>query len=233
MSTNYDNKRSQSAVQILQVRFRKRPVLTIDELSKAVKATERTVFRVLKEMDYLSSFSHAGRYYTLRPIPSFDSQGLWFYDNIGFSKHGNLRATIIVLVKEASAGHTHEELQAKLQLRVHNTLADLVRDGLVNREQVDAVYVYVNPNSKIAKTQVERRRAMIKVPQIESSTLGVADVVEILLVVIRKPGASIPQIRGILGTKNIIVSDREIADVLDRYDLKKKIKNSLSKQSKK
>ena len=232
MSTNYDNKKSLGAVQILQIRFRKRSVLTIDELSKAIQATERTVFRVLKGLDYLSSFSHAGRYYTLRSIPSFDSQGLWFYNNIGFSKHGNLRATITVLVKEAPAGHTHEELQAKLQLRVHNTLADLVRDGLVNREQVEAVYVYVDSNSKIAKAQVERRRALIKVPQVEGSTLGLADVVEILLVVIRKPGARIPQIRDILGTKNIIVSDREIADVLDRYDLKKKIKNSLSKQSK-
>ena len=233
MSTNYDNQKLRSAGEILQLQFKKHPVLTIENLSKSLKSTERTVFRALKEMDYLSSYSHAGKFYTLRTIPSFNSNGLWFHHDVGFSKYGNLRSTIIVFVKEAPAGYTHEELQAILQLRVHNTLADLVRANLINREQVDAVYVYVDANPKTAKTQIEKRRVMVEVPRSEERQLDMASVVEILLVVIHKQKVSVPLIRAILGAKGIVASDREIEGVLDRYDLKKKIKNSPSRYSQK
>jgi hypothetical protein len=232
MSRNSDNLGLSSAAEILQTRFKRRPVFTMVELCKALKATERTVARALKEIGYLSSYSRAGMHYTLPTVPRFDVHGLWLYRDIGFSKHGNLRATIIVLVKEALAGYSHEELQAILQLRVHDTLRDLVRAGLVGREQVDAVYVYVAVDPKVAKTQVEKRRAMALIAQPEDRALDLTSVVEILLVVIRKEKASTAQIRATLGTKGIIVTDREVDRVLDQYGLKKKPRGSRSRRSK-
>jgi hypothetical protein len=228
MSRNSDSIGVLSAAEILQARFKRRPVLSMVELCKAVAATERTVARALKETGYLSSYSHAGKYYTLQSIPSFDTQGLWLYRNIGFSKHGTLRATIGVLVKEALAGHTHEELQAILQLRVHDTLRDLVRAGIIGREQVDAVYVYVAADPKVARAQVAKRLAvaLTAMGRTEDRVLDLACVVEILLIVIRRQQASTAQIRSTLGTKGIIVTDREIDQVLDQYGLKKKRRGS-------
>lgn len=231
MSRNSDKTGSLSATEILQTRFKRRPVYTMVELCKALEATERTVARALKEIGYLSSYSHAGKHYTLSTIPCFDAHGLWLYRDIGFSKHGNLRATIVVLVNEAPAGYSHEELQAILQLRVHDTLRDLVRTGLIGREQVDAVYVYVATDPKVAKAQVERRRAVAPVVQPEDRTLDLASVVEILLVVIRKQKASAAQIRATLSAKGIIVTDREVDRVLDQYGLKKKPRGSRSRRS--
>jgi hypothetical protein len=52
-------------------------------LSSFKKATHgrsrRSLFRDLASLGYLTSFTHAGRYYTLADIPQFDERGLWFY----------------------------------------------------------------------------------------------------------------------------------------------------------
>lgn len=234
MSHNSSKGATDGPAEILVSSFRKRPVATLGELKKALKASRSTVFRALKQVGSLSSYSHAGKFYTLSTVPSFDANGLWFHLDIGFSKHGTLRATIVVMVKESAAGRTHGELQAILQLKVHNTLHDLVEDGLIGREEIDAAYVYVAADPKVATAQVSKRRAMMVAPvaPVTDRVLDMASVVEILLVVIRRQKASAPQIRAILGTKGILVTEREVAEVLDRYGLKKKSKGSPSRRSK-
>ena len=52
-----------------------------------------TVFRKLKPLDYLTSYSHRGRYYTLREIARFDDNGLWSQAEVWFSRFGTLLAT--------------------------------------------------------------------------------------------------------------------------------------------
>src|SRR5207253_876297 len=92
--------------------FRTRPVALLSDLRKALQTPSRTtVFRVLSSMGYLASYSHAGRYYTLKRIPQFDPRGLWHYRQIGFSSQRTLRATLVHLVETSPAGQTHEELQ--------------------------------------------------------------------------------------------------------------------------
>jgi len=92
-------------------------------IQRVLGTTSRTtVFRVLSEAGYLTSYSYAGRYYTLKEIPQFDTQGLWSYGEALFSKYGTLRATIVRFVQDAAAGQTHGELRERLRLRVHDTL---------------------------------------------------------------------------------------------------------------
>ncbi|MBF8288968.1 MAG: hypothetical protein HW381_2076, partial [Candidatus Rokubacteria bacterium] len=116
--------------QVLVPLFRRTPVALLDQLRRALKTTSRTtVFRALTAVGYLTSYSHAGRYYTLKRIPAFDVRGLWVFRDVRFSVHGTLRATVERMVKQAPAGHTHEELQAILGLRVHDPLRGLVAPG--------------------------------------------------------------------------------------------------------
>ncbi len=46
-----------------------------------------TVIRKLKELSYLSSYSHRGKYYTLGAIAEFDVRGLWAFGQAMFSRH--------------------------------------------------------------------------------------------------------------------------------------------------
>ena len=142
----------------LEKLFHRKSVVTLADVQRALNVTSRTtVLKVLRDADYVSSYNHAGRHYTLRSIPTFDARGLWFHGEISFSAHGTLRATVVVLVNQASAGHTHDELEVIVALRVHDTLRSLVEAGQIGRERVDAVYVYVDAESKHAQAQIDRK----------------------------------------------------------------------------
>jgi hypothetical protein len=73
-------------------------------------------------------------------------------------RFGSLKSMVEHIVAESDAGRTHNELHAYLQVRVHNTLLDLVRNQKIGREPYAGQYLYVNPDSEIAALQVARRR---------------------------------------------------------------------------
>ena len=53
-------------------------IATLPDLKRALGTdVDLTVFRKLKELDYLTSYSHGGRFYTLREIARFGADGLW------------------------------------------------------------------------------------------------------------------------------------------------------------
>ena len=79
--------------------IKSRRVVQMRDLFEAVQSTSRmTVFRRLSGVEYLCSYTHTGRYYTLSDIARFDSDGIWFYDDIGFSQNGSLKNTVTYLV---------------------------------------------------------------------------------------------------------------------------------------
>ena len=82
------------SAEVLVKMFRKKYIANLDELFDVLDTRSRmSVFRRLKPLGYLSSFTDAGGYYTLQDIPKFDMLGLWFYRDVGFSRAGTLKST--------------------------------------------------------------------------------------------------------------------------------------------
>jgi hypothetical protein len=75
-----------------------------------------TVLRKLRALDYLSSYSHCGRYYTLRPIAQFGPDGLWSHEGVWFSRYGTLLATAEAVVTQAPRGSLADELARALHV---------------------------------------------------------------------------------------------------------------------
>ena len=74
--------------------FRRQTVATFPELAAALETSaDRTVFRRLAELDYRTSYSHRGAYYTLDSLARYDAYGLWSHEDVHFSKHGTLLDT--------------------------------------------------------------------------------------------------------------------------------------------
>ena len=75
--------------------FRKHEIAELDTLFKVLGTNSRmSVFRRLSDLGYLSSYSHAGRYYTILEIPEFDEDGLWVCRGVHFSRLGSLKETV-------------------------------------------------------------------------------------------------------------------------------------------
>jgi hypothetical protein len=215
----------------------RRKVAPVSELRKALGVRSRTtVFFAMKAAGYCTSYSHAGRFYTLRRIPQFDEHGLWSCGDVRFSKHGTLRATIVVLVCESPEGRTHEELERIVGLRVHDTLRSLVEAQVLGREQFDSVYVYLDRDIRRAAAQMEQRRR--KQPttkpvrtQVSSSQLDAPRIIEVLVAVLHAPKADAHVIASHLRAGGSSVSDAEVEVVFSRYDVGKKTARSRSPRS--
>jgi hypothetical protein len=134
-------------------------IATMPQLKKALgTSSDATIFRKLKELSYLTSYTHSGRYYTLADIPVFDDQGLWFFRGAGFSRYGTLLSTAEALIGRSEAGWYENELTAVLQVSVKEALLGLVRQGRVAREKVGGRYLYATVDRRARKKQVLGRK---------------------------------------------------------------------------
>jgi len=222
-----------AALKTLSARLTRQKIAELDDLCRALRVSARTVFRLLKKAGYHSSYSHAGRYYTLVGTPRFDAFGLWHYDDVGFSKHGTLHATLVRLIDGSEAGRTQKELEPILGLRVHDTLRALVHERLVARHKSSAGYVYVSAKRATAKAQLAKRRE-VSVPapsQAPPVALDAACVIEVLLAVIHKPRAGQVEIAASLKARGIEITDAQVEEIFRRYSLEKKTVRSRSRHS--
>jgi hypothetical protein len=205
--------------------LRRNQTMDFASIAKAAgQRSRRSLFRDLTSLGYLTSFTHAGRYYTLSDIPQFDKHGLWFYKSIGFSRYGTLKNTLVELIGVAEAGYTHHELNALLHVRVHNTLLGLVHDKRVSRVHIDKLYVYVSGKLEQAKEQMAQRRKWLDAEEKIAAVFEppVITVIEVLVEVIRAGRvliAAAEVVRRLRG-RGISITVSEAEQVFSCYGLK-------------
>ena len=83
----------------LRQHLRRHKIADLRELKRVLGTdTALTVFRKLKQLGYLASYTHRGRFYTLSDIARFDDRGLWSHQAVCFSRYGTLLATVEAFV---------------------------------------------------------------------------------------------------------------------------------------
>jgi hypothetical protein len=144
----------------LDVFFKRHKIATLEQLQKALgDPKKRTVFRKLKSLNYLSSYSHRGMYYTLYGIAKFDAKGLWSQRTVWFSRFGNLRDTAKSFVDHSDAGYTSVELSETLHVETKHCLVELIRADELERERLEGKsYVYFSTDAKKQRSQRQRRK---------------------------------------------------------------------------
>jgi hypothetical protein len=132
----------------------------MDEVKNALGTTvDRTVFRKLSELSYLSSYSHRGSFYTLQTLAHFDERDLWTCRGVHFSRFGSLIDTVEQFVTRSDRGFLAAELAAELQVQTKESLLKLVTSQRVTRENVSGQYVYCAADLSKRRGQLLQRRA--------------------------------------------------------------------------
>src|SRR5271157_2652577 len=135
-----------------------------------------TVFRKLQPLDYLTSYSHRGRYYTLREIARFDQHGLWSQADVWFSQFGTLLATAEAFVNRSPRGYFADELARALHVEVQDALHQLTQQSRATRQMVSGHYLYTATDRAIQRGQLLTRRAVEAVPTVaDASVLQVSE----------------------------------------------------------
>jgi len=158
--------------QALRKHLRRHKIATLPELKSVLgTTTDLTVFRKLKLLDYLSSYTHRGRYYALRQAVRFDDNGLWAHDAVWFSRFGTLVATIEAFVNQSPRGWFADELADTLHAEVQNPLHDLVRAGRLHRSEVAGRFLYTSADSRQARDQLRTRQTARSVPLLADASV--------------------------------------------------------------
>ncbi len=209
--------------------LRKRRIVTISDLYEVIGSSSRmTVFRRLRQIEYVTSYTHAGRYYTLYDIAHFNSDGIWFYDDIGFSQNGSLKKTVSYLVHRSDAGKFHFDLERKLRVRVHNVLLDLVKSKQIERIKFEGQYLYLSSDKEQSTKQIQQRDQLSMQARRIPVYISEPTVIEILAEVIRqsKRHPRADQVASALATRGLPITEKDVMTVFDQYDIEKKIVDS-------
>lgn len=209
--------------------IKSRRVVEMRDLFEAVESTSRmTVFRRLSGVEYLCSYTHAGRYYTLFDIASFDSDGIWFYDDIGFSQNGSLKNTVTYLVDNGDGGKFHSDLERQLRVRVHNVLLDLVRSKQIKRTKFEGQFLYLSSDKARSTKQIEQRDKLSmqlrRIPVFITQPMVIEILAEVIRQSKRHPRAD--QVASALAIRGLPIAENEVMTVFDHYDIEKKTPDS-------
>jgi len=173
--------------------FARRKCWLLADLAAALDCALITVRRLLKEVGYVRSYTHNGKWYTLATTPRFDRDGIWRYRQIGFSKQGSLTATIQYLIERSSVGLSARDIGEKLQHPCHAVMTILHKAGDIDRIKIGGEFRYLSTKERTNR----RQRAQVLVeqrPEEPSSPLSAQAAVFVLVEYINNPELSFEQI---------------------------------------
>jgi hypothetical protein len=202
--------------------FRRRKVLTIRQLVELLGCSVSTVHNRLKRWRAYTSYNHNGGYYTLPAIPRFDQHGLWRYKSVGFSKHGNLKQTLLQLVRDSPAGLDGAEIGRLLGLPARSFLSHFRSVPGLTRERLEGRFVYFCDEPAVLARQRQSREQAMGPPTGEMPCDGVA--VAVLADLINHPDSTLHASSRRLARKGIQIPPPAIAGLLEVHGVKKNLR---------
>ena len=140
--------------------FRRRKVMTLGEVAELVHSSTHTARRRLKEWRTHTSYNQNGRYYTPPDVPEFDADGLWHWRGVFFSRYGNLKQTVVELIRRSSAGLNAGEMGSLLGLNPRSFLSSFADHPQIKREKSQGRFVYYCADRSVYSGQQQRRSVL-------------------------------------------------------------------------
>lgn len=203
--------------QVLET-FRRQSVITLEQLVSMQNCSAITARRRLKKWQTYTSINHNGRYYTLPQVPVFDGNGLWRYQGVLFSKHGNLKETIIALIAGAPKGLNGVEIAELVGIAPNSSfLSQFKNVPGITREKPKGRFVYFSEQPGIYKRQKQRW---------EVSSPTDAQAVAVLVQLIKHPKADVQQLAAYVSEQGVSLEPVVIKEFLKSHGLLKKTSNT-------
>ncbi len=199
-------------------------VMSLKQIRHEIPDRPRSsLFRDLKKVELLTSYSHTGQHHALKSMVKFNPNGLWFYEQISFSKYGTLKNTLVKIISNSPAGMIHKELKILLRIQVQNSLTHLIQTNLLQRRLLsEQVFVYLSPDGSQAQAQWQKRLELNEKAlnvTLPSETI----IIDILLEIIRGNERIIDEeeLSSRLKQRGVKVQQQQLIYVLTYYDIKK------------
>ena len=132
---------------------------TMVEMKEVVGTkVDATIFRKLRQLNYIRSYSHRGKYYSLPEVARFSPQGFWTCRDVHFSKQGSLLNTIEHHVDRSVSGYFESELESLLHVTVRVAVLKLIKEKKISRQKLSGRYLYCSPRKRKRDRQYNDRK---------------------------------------------------------------------------
>lgn len=203
----------------LQKLFLRRTCWMLADLALALGYALISVRRFLHQIGYFRSYTHNGKWYTLRSSPAFNRDGIWHHRHIGFSQHGSLTVTIGCLVAQSPAGLSARELAQKLQHPCAAVLTHLHQDGALDRVKVQGEFRYLATAEPLNRQQREQAAAP---PVMPATSLSAPAAVFVLVEFIKHPELDFEELaKRLQQQRQLTVAAESIRAFFQEHALKK------------
>lgn len=194
-------------------------VFTLDKLLSLLSCSTPTARLKLKQWKAYTSYNKNSRYYAMPTVACFDENGMWHYENIFFSKYGNLRNTVIHLINNSSSGLSGKEIGDFVRLPVRSFLHHFRNIAGIQREKREGVYIYFSEDPDRYKQQLQGRLNRLESPD---KLFTDADSVVILTALIKHHEIGMEDIMALPEVRARKFSHAVIGDFMNRHGLLKK-----------
>lgn len=217
MTTNKDER-----LQTIKELIEKKKVLSFDKIEQSVNVSGITVRRDLLALNYITSYTHRGRFITLPKIPSFDNNGIWFFHEIGFSQYGNSFDSILKLIDQSKQGVSREELEDILKIGISKQIQILTGQEKLNRMKLGGKYIYIPED--LMKNEKEKYRLIGKRQTEDSFEKHVRkkDLISLLKAVLEHNDIKMTNLKQIAKKYNLKLPIKKIEKLLTENQLTEK-----------
>ena len=209
------NLKSRARIEKARKAFRREMILTLAEVADLIHSSIYTARRRLKEWQAFTSYNQNGRYYALPDVPTFDANGLWQRRGVYFSRYGNLKQTVVELVRRSPAGLDAGELRSLLGLDPRSFLSAFAKHPQLKREKTRGRFVYYCSDPALYSKQRQRRWAL----NTKGRQPTPSEAVAILVEKIKHPSLSTEALSRQLRKQNMSVTPEIIQNLFLRHDL--------------
>ena len=195
--------------------FRRRKVMTLEEVAELVHSSIHTARRRLKEWRTHTSYNRNGRYYTLPDVPEFDRNGLWRWHGVFFSRYGNLKQTVVELIHRSSAGLDAGEIGSLLGLAPHSFLSSFSDHHQIRREKTQGRFIYYCADRSVYAKQQQRRSEL----SVQGRQPTAFEAIAILVEKIKRPALNSEQLSRRLRKQKLSVEPETIENLFVKHNL--------------
>ena len=155
-------------------------------------------------------------------IPTFDENGIWFYEDIGFSRYRDSLALIVEIINNSENGMSRESIEEILGIKIFQQIQTLLARSKLNRVKVGNRYIYL-PEQMIKEKK--RRVELFGTQEVEEYHVGkikVGDLIAVLKALLAENMIDMDDLGKVIRKYSLNLTVQKIELITQKYDLDSK-----------
>ena len=209
-------------LRVLKDLFASKKITSFQVIVESIKCPEITIRRDLRDLEAITSFSHQRRFLTLPDIPTFDENGIWFYEDIEFSRYRDSLALIVEIINNSENGMSRESIEEILGIKIFQQIQTLLARSKLNRVKVGNRYIYL-PEQMIKEKK--RRVELFGTQEVEEYHVGkikVGDLIAVLKALLAENMIDMDDLGKVIRKYSLNLTVQKIELITQKYDLDSK-----------